>query len=198
MTIMKKMSFQLQKMQDLGFLGKGGTALDLGCGEGNDTLALAELGYSVDAVDVKTEALAAKLHENSGGWNITLYEQSVADFPFGSNRYDIIIASNVLSFLENKEYSIKIIHRMADSMAVGGYMYFTLFGPKDEWVKNSKMSFFTYEEANNLIDLLRLHCVYRSTEEGLGKMMNGNIKYWHIHRFLLEKQVSQAKSFCSS
>ena len=42
----------------------GGFALDLGCGVGRSTIAFAESGYRVDAVDIDKEALSKLEFEN--------------------------------------------------------------------------------------------------------------------------------------
>jgi len=46
------------------------------------------------------------------------------------------------------------------------------------------MTFIEYDEATAFLESLGLISIHRLTEEGLGPLMKGGIKYWHIHRFL--------------
>lgn len=179
LVFMDQLSFHIRKMKSEGLLKDGSVALDLGCGSGRDTLVLAELGYRVDAVDKNNEL------EDKSDQNIAFTQQDITDFLIKPDYYDIIIANNSLPFLPGRETLKQKIAEMALGLKVGGKVFLTLFGPNDQWAQEQKpMSFFSYTEAVGLLVSLPLRLYWQSTEEGYGKTMKGNIKYWHIHRFL--------------
>ncbi|MDH5442234.1 MAG: class I SAM-dependent methyltransferase [Candidatus Nomurabacteria bacterium] len=81
------------------YIDKNSRVLDLGCGQGRNSIFLAEQGHSVDAVDV------ANVHDFSSlsldiKQNINFYKCSVVDFPFGDKKYDAIIMARLIQYLE--------------------------------------------------------------------------------------------------
>ncbi|MFC4544337.1 class I SAM-dependent methyltransferase [Halosolutus amylolyticus] len=73
-----------------------GRALDVATGTGRNAVFLAEHGYAVDAIDVSDEALAqarerAAAHDVDA--SIDWHRTDVADFEFGSERYDLVTVS---------------------------------------------------------------------------------------------------------
>lgn len=91
-------------------------------------------------------------------------------------------------FFKNREEIFTTIRKMFDGLIPQGVVYFTVFGPRDEWVGNKDMTFLEYEDILKFINDLPLKIYHRSTEEGNGKKMDGTIKYWHIHRFFCIKK----------
>ena len=68
--------------------------LDLGFGQGEDALALAERGYLVDAVDKNPQ-----FSESKANSRIKVHKEDIRNFSIEPGGYDIIIAKNSLSFL---------------------------------------------------------------------------------------------------
>lgn len=182
-----KISLYLQKMQSESLLSKRGNALDLGCGTGADSLALAQMGYDVDSVDSHNDRVQT-LKEKIGELNIHAIQVDIRDFNIDREKYSVIICNNVLSFLKNKEEILNMIRKMSDGLVPQGAMYFTVFGPHDGWADNKEMSFLEYEDILKFLNGLPLKIYHRSTEEGYGKKMDDTIKYWHIHRFYCIKK----------
>lgn len=164
-----------------------GKALDLGCGTGADSLALAQMGYEVDSVDSHSERIQA-LGEKIGEFNIHAMQADIRGFNLEKEKYSVIICNNVLSFLKNREEIFAMIRKMSYGLIPQGVTYFTIFGPHDGWAENREMSFLEYEDVLKFLNDLPLKIYHRSTEEGYGKKMDGTIKYWHIHRFFCTKK----------
>lgn len=73
----------------------GTKALDLACGGGRHSLYLAERGFTVDAVDISTVALAA-LREKADLEHINLVEADLDTFVPEGEAYDMIVKTNFL------------------------------------------------------------------------------------------------------
>ncbi|UFS61445.1 methyltransferase domain-containing protein [Sulfurimonas sp. HSL-3221] len=73
----------------------GARALDLACGGGRHSLYLADEGFSVDAVDISTVALAA-LREKADLDKINLIEADLDTFVPDAETYDMIVKTNFL------------------------------------------------------------------------------------------------------
>ena len=77
---------------------------------------------------------------------------------------------------------------MSNGLISGGIMYFSLFGVKDAWFGKSNMSFFDQGEVEQMLNrILGITLIYKTTKEGYDKTMKGDIKYWHIFRFVYKK-----------
>jgi len=174
----------VEQLKNLNLISVPGLALDLGCGDGGDSIALAEVGLNVVAIDKRTEEIV----ERKGDLTISVVTSDIRDFKIEKEKYNLIIAKNVLPFLGSKEESYQTIRSISEGLLPGGSMYLTLFGPKDAWaMEKSNMNFIDYDEAVSFLNSLGLISIHRLTEEGLGPLKSGGIKYWHIHRFLYKK-----------
>src|ERR1700736_3970790 len=71
-----------------------GTALEIGMGQGRNTIAMARLGWGVTGIDISDEGIRQALAE-AKKQNVTI-KAIVADadkFDYGNNRYDLIYAT---------------------------------------------------------------------------------------------------------
>jgi SAM-dependent methyltransferase len=109
-----------------------GRALDLACGNGRNVLYLAELGFTVDAVDIAPAAL--KLAEDAARERGLAIRTTLADldeYPIPAETYDLIITS----FYMNRN----LIPRVKDALKPDGFVlheqhYITDYdvsGPRD-------------------------------------------------------------------
>lgn len=75
----------------------GESALDLGCGTGMQTLALARLGLHVTGIDISPEMLArARARQIPGA---VLVEGDAAALPFADERFDLVISVTAMEFM---------------------------------------------------------------------------------------------------
>jgi SAM-dependent methyltransferase len=94
-----------------------GRVLDLGAGEGADSIRLAGLGHQVDAVEISAVA-AGKIARFAGeaGVDVGVTVADVTAYrPAGL--YDLIICNGVLHYVEDKE---AVIRMMQNATAPGG------------------------------------------------------------------------------
>ena len=159
----------------------GGTALDLGARTPIVANFLKEQNYEVTAVDKDISLFTDEDKENH-----TVVESSLTDFEYEENRYDLVLATNVLPFLKDEEVFV-YIEKIVSSIKKDGFFCFSLFGKEDAWSDKENMSFQTYKEALDFIATLPVEIFFQQTEKGVGATMKGDSKFWEIHRFILKK-----------
>lgn len=111
-----------------------GRALDLGCGEGGDTLWLAQRGWQVTAVDVSSTAvdrarsLAAHHHIATGQitWLVADLERWQPEGPF-----DLVSACFLASPIEFDRTGV--LRRVASAVAAGGYLLIVAHAGPPPW-----------------------------------------------------------------
>jgi SAM-dependent methyltransferase len=176
-----------KKLEIEGLLAPAGNLLDLGSGPGKLSEPFIEHGYTATLVD-KNPGVLAKARERLTARNFqafTIKEQGMESFDF-TEGYDGILISNALPFIQSKAKVTEILHQAYGALRPGGFLFFTLFGPKDQWAgeKQESMSFFDKEEAGNILES---EPYYLSEDYGTGATMAGPLKRWHILHFLYIK-----------
>ncbi len=94
------------KVTDLADSMSPGRALDLGCGYGRASIFLASRGWTVDAIDFVSQAIAeAKTRARKAGVKdrIGFYLASVADLGFLNQQYDLALDVGCLHVLTGSE-----------------------------------------------------------------------------------------------
>ena len=134
---------------------KKGNALDLGCAQGTEALFLASQGFSVTAVDsslVAINQLNDTAHKNNVT-TITTLHSNIVDFIIKKNVYDLIIAINVLYFLDKKK-AVDAIKKIQNGLKKGGIVALSLFSTKDPFYNQKKQHRFytTSEEIAKLFE----------------------------------------------
>lgn len=149
--------------------------LDLGGGDGRHSLPFKEeLNADVTIVDVD----APLLIDN----NLISIKQDIRDYEI-TGEYDLIIANNVLPFLDTKEEIKTIIDNVMEHLKEGGVFMFTLWGTRHSW--SDKRITHTKKEVKKL---LKGYNVYSKTEmEGQSLIMNGNKTFWHSYDLWIVK-----------
>jgi 2-polyprenyl-3-methyl-5-hydroxy-6-metoxy-1,4-benzoquinol methylase len=101
-----------------------GRMLDLGAGEGSDSIRLALLGYSVDAVDISevgTEKIL--MFAEKAGVSINVETADIVTYePDGE--FDLIICNGVLHYIDDKE---SVVERMQRATRTGGINVISLW-----------------------------------------------------------------------
>jgi SAM-dependent methyltransferase len=106
--------------------------LDIGAGQGRNSIYLAKKGYNIEAVDILPENIIAikKKAEKLGLRRLLAVEYDIRNFKFKMNRYALIIAVCSLDFMRYSEI-VKVILRMKSSLKKGGYIYMVCFTKDD-------------------------------------------------------------------
>lgn len=101
-------------------LSPGASALEVGCGSGALSLALARLGLAVNAVDHNEHLAAAARRRLSNGNEITSWVLmgDAHRLPFRNNHFELAIALGVLGWLKPPQQFVSEVARV---LAPGGY-----------------------------------------------------------------------------
>src|SRR2546429_9658807 len=79
-----------------------GTALEIGMGQGRNTIAMARLGWDVTGIDISDEGIRQALAEaKKQNVNIRTVLSDADKFDYGNNRYDLIYATFMQQIVTN-------------------------------------------------------------------------------------------------
>jgi 2-polyprenyl-6-hydroxyphenyl methylase / 3-demethylubiquinone-9 3-methyltransferase len=98
--------------------------LDMGCGGGIFTEALAKAGAIVTGIDLSETAIAvAKKHAEISGLNIDYFHEDITDYAKNKAEYfDVIVCMELLEHVENPE---KLIETLAACLKPDGKIFFS-------------------------------------------------------------------------
>lgn len=104
---------------------RGGRALDLAAGLGRDSLALAERGLFVTAVDVAEEGLrhvAEQARQRGLADHITVVVQDITAYEFPANVFDVIVATTAFDHIA-RDKCRAILPKIAAALTDSGVLY---------------------------------------------------------------------------
>jgi len=171
-----------------------GIALDIGAGEGRNSVFLAKNGFKVEAIDRIKEGLE-KCKKLTKRDNLPIKTRviDIRKFRFKKNKYTLIVAIASLDFLKSSEIK-KIIHKIKKSLKKEGVFYLLVFSTKDHAFKRCKEKFKMIErntfylaklktyrhffEKRELLNLLKNLKIIQ-VKEGRLKDIHNNKPYFH-------------------
>jgi ubiquinone/menaquinone biosynthesis C-methylase UbiE len=110
---------------------RGLSILDVGAGDGTYSLALAERGARVWAVDTSRAALEqAKRNELQAGVTLSTAAADARNLPFRSCRFDLVLAVTALCFVTAPTAAV---HEMARVLRPGGHLVLGELGAHSAW-----------------------------------------------------------------
>lgn len=132
---------------------QGGTALDLGCGQGRDALMLAQYGYVVTGVDASSVGIA-QMVDRAKKDNLTvngvvadMYDYELQD------KYDAIVLDSILHFEKaDKDKELALLNTLPNHINENGFLFlFVHKSPKKEkevkrWLETVAAMFTVAEE----------------------------------------------------
>lgn len=107
-----------------------GKALDIGAGEGRNSIYLAQLGFNVTSIE-PTKDGSNKIIDKANKLNLKINVLNCDYLTDNSKeKYDFIIAGTSLDHME-KEYLDKAIEKLKESLNLGGLVYIVVFTQDD-------------------------------------------------------------------
>lgn len=117
-----------------------GFALDLGCGNGRNSLAIADAGYKCVGIDVSWEAnrLACKLPQVRGLYDRLMFVRgNIEVLPFKFSQFNLIFCGTVLSCLRRDDAYV-FLNTIGKYLSPGGIFLLSDFSIDDPGAKNRK------------------------------------------------------------
>ena len=126
------------------------TSIDIGCGNGNDTIALLKNNFSVLAMDKEAEAIDL-LMKNIPHGSTSLETQIASMEKFVIPKASLINASYSLPFCHPDKFDV-LITDIINSLPIKGIFCGQLFGVEDGWSNNNNMTFHTKGQVENIFN----------------------------------------------
>jgi len=181
-----------------------GIALDIGAGEGRNSIFLAKNGFEVEAIDKVREGLE-KCQKLAEKYNLPIKTKvvDVKKFKFEENKYSLILSVNALDFLKLKEIK-KLLKKIKYSLLGRGFFYLTVFTREDPLCKKyikervkmpERYTFFIYNfktyhhffEKEELLNLLKDFEVLKIEEKRIKEKHGGKTHFHHLIRIICKK-----------
>ncbi|CDN14806.1 MAG: class I SAM-dependent methyltransferase [Richelia sp.] len=160
-------------------------AIDLGCGNGRDTVEMLHRGWRVLAIDGEQEGINRLLSNP----NIDRQQLETDLMKFESlvlpKSVDLINASFSLPFCQ-PPYFPRLWDTIVASLRSGGRFCGQLFGDRDSWSIDSSANYHTRQEIEDLLQYFVIEML--EEEEHPGKTALDEEKYWHIFQIVARKQ----------
>lgn len=108
-----------------------GKALDIGAGEGRNSIFLAKNGFEVEAIDINKEGLE-KCKQIAKKYNLPITTKviDIKSFSFEPRKYSLILSIATMDFLKKSEIEI-IIKKIKKSLIEKGYVLLLVISNKD-------------------------------------------------------------------
>ena len=158
----------------------GNTAIDLGCGTGNDTQFLLSKGFKVTAVDNQETVRDILNNKNldKEKFDILIGDFSKIELP----KADLIYANMSLFYVkENFELFIK---NLIEKVNKNGLFVANFLGPEDDWNESK-----TTVKKENLLNYFKdFELKYFSEEKYYKDTIQGINKFWHVYTIIGKKR----------
>lgn len=147
----------------------GKNVLDLGIGQGRNSIPLFKLGFNITGVDYSTKCLEIC---NQNCPNLNLVQSDIRTFNIEKNKYDLILSRCVLHFL-HKNDSYNIIKKLKNNIKINGLIYIHVFSLEDpKFIKHSKSSNFEILDNNILHNIVDDTYISFFTKDEILKLFN--------------------------
>ncbi|MCU0568753.1 MAG: class I SAM-dependent methyltransferase [Oculatellaceae cyanobacterium Prado106] len=160
-------------------------AVDLGCGDGRDTVELLQRGWRVLAIDGEPQGIKRLCDRpNLPVDRLTTRVERFEDLTLPME-VDLINASFCLPFCPPNEFP-RFWQKLTAALRVGGRISDQLFGDRDSWATSPNLSCFSREQVEDLLQPYGIEML--EEEEHPGKTAVGDEKYWHIFHLVIRKR----------
>lgn len=161
-----------------------GFAVDLGCGDGRDTVELLRRGWRVLALDSSEEGVR-RLREREDFPREAALETRVARIEASAwPPADLINASFVLPLLAPADFG-RVWKRIGASLVSGGRFTGQLYGPNDGWADRPGLSILDRAAVERLISAFAVELF--DEVENDAPTARGKPKHWHVFHLILRK-----------
>ena len=159
-------------------------AVDLGCGNGRDTVEILRRGWSVVAIDAEPDALQrlTTRPDLPAAAALTTQLGRFEDLQWPAAH--LVNASFSLPLCPGERFNV-LWQRIVDSLLPGGRFSGQLYGDRDEWAGDPELTHLSRAEVDTLLADLTVE--YFEEEEDDSVTPRGKLKHWHIFHIVARK-----------
>lgn len=161
-------------------------AVDLGCGAGADTREMLRRGWRVAAIDREPDGIR-RLIGSVPVEHCHLLQTLVS--PFERLRElpacDLINASYSLPFCAPDHFHV-LWQAVVSALRPRGRFAGNLFGERDGWARDTRMTFHTRAEVEQLLDSFKVEHLHEEERDGATAL--GDAKHWHAFHIVARKR----------
>ncbi|HIK43795.1 MAG TPA: class I SAM-dependent methyltransferase [Leptolyngbyaceae cyanobacterium M65_K2018_010] len=160
-------------------------AVDLGCGDGRDTVELLNQGWRVLAIDGEPEAITRlRQRDNCDRTYLETRVQRFEDLTLPPE-VSLINASFCLPFCHPDHFP-QLWEEIVLALASGGRFCGQLFGDQDSWAVYADMTHHSHDQVHDLLTPFIVE--WLEEENHPGKTVLGEDKHWHIFHVVARKR----------
>ncbi|MBF2074191.1 MAG: class I SAM-dependent methyltransferase [Synechococcales cyanobacterium C42_A2020_086] len=166
-------------------------AVDLGCGDGRDTVELVRRGWRVLAIDAAAEAIERLSHRpdiDQTQLQTRVDRFETLSLPVAS--FDLINASFCLQFCPPPAFPA-FWQQIVTALRLGGRFCGQLIGNRDSWTMYAHMNHHSREQVEALLTPFIVESLIE--EDHPGKTALGVEKHWHIFHIVARKTTATAE-----
>lgn len=161
-------------------------AVDLGCGDGRDTVELLRRNWQVLAIDGEQKAFERLLNRPDLQRDHLQVQQIRFEALVLPPAVDLINASFCLPFCPPANFP-DLWQTIVTSLKPGGRFCGQLFGDRDSWIQYPNRSHHTRQQVEDLLQPFEIE--WFDEEEHPGVTAIGEQKYWHIFHIVARKKA---------
>lgn len=160
-------------------------AVDLGCGNGPDTITLLKSGWEVIAIDGEVDGLkiieecVPKKHKKK--LNLLCEKFENISLP----KADLVNASYSLPFCLPDSFE-ELWIKITNAIKVDGIFVGNFFGTNDTWAVKDNMTFHTKEQLEKMFEDFEIK--HFEEVEDDGSTATGELKHWHVFNVVASKK----------
>ena len=158
-------------------------AIDLGCGEGSETVVLLARGWNVLAIDGDAGGIKRLIEQAPNGSQHRLQTQVSKFEDVTLPTVDLVHASYSLPFCDPAHFST-LWEKISNAIKPGGRFAGQFFGVNDTWAFRKDMTFHTEEQVRVLFDGFETESFHEQDEDG--EATTGP-KHWHVFTVIAKK-----------
>jgi trans-aconitate methyltransferase len=159
-------------------------AIDLGCGNGIETLTLLKNGWQVLAIDSEPAVIETIQTKVQAGQRARLETRIAAFERIELPQADFVYAGYSLPFCEPAHFN-HLWTTVVNAIRPGGRFAGQLFGVRDSWATRPMMTFHTAEQVQNLLQNV-FEVEFLREEDEDGHAFRGP-KHWHVFHIIARK-----------
>jgi tellurite methyltransferase len=165
----------------------GSIMLDVGCGEGRNSIYLAGKGHQIEAFDISHSGIrkAIKIAENVGV-KVNFYQKDLAEFVF-KKKYDVVLSSGVLH-LPEVNIRNQFIAQAIENTVSGGYNVIGIFTDRLPATPDNAPFTKSLFKVGEILEIYKMWEILRHKEGTFKDQHPGNISHEHSFETIIARK----------